>query len=57
VPALQAMGSFCADFLRPAAYDYLDRRDPGPAVAAAATWTVRVAAARRRSSNGQREVL
>jgi predicted ATP-grasp superfamily ATP-dependent carboligase len=57
VPALQAMGSFCADFLRPAAYDYLDRRDPGPAVAAAASWTVRVAAARRRSSNGQREVL
>jgi predicted ATP-grasp superfamily ATP-dependent carboligase len=57
VPALQAIESFCADFLRPAAYDYLDRRDPGPAFAAATSWAARVAAARRRSSNGQREVL
>jgi predicted ATP-grasp superfamily ATP-dependent carboligase len=58
VPALHAIGSFCAEFLRPAAYDYVDRRDPGPALAAAASWAARAAsAARRRSPNGQREVL
>jgi predicted ATP-grasp superfamily ATP-dependent carboligase len=58
VPALHAIGAFCAEFLRPAAYDYVDRGDPGPALSAAACWAGRVAAAaRRRSSNGQREVL
>jgi len=58
VPALHAIGAFCAEFLRPAAYDYVDRRDPGPALAAAASWAARAAAAARRHGfNEEKEVL
>jgi predicted ATP-grasp superfamily ATP-dependent carboligase len=47
-PALRAVGSFCADFLRPASYDYVDGGDLRPALAAAGSWATR--AVRRRTT-------
>ncbi len=43
----RATGAFLADFLRPMSYDYLDLRDPRPALAAATEATQRV---RRRAA-------
>jgi predicted ATP-grasp superfamily ATP-dependent carboligase len=40
-PTLQAVGSFCAEFLRPSSYDYLDRGDLRPALTAAGSWAAR----------------
>jgi predicted ATP-grasp superfamily ATP-dependent carboligase len=52
-PALRAIGSFCAEFLRPASYDYLDARDVGPALVATASWAARaVGAAANRQKGG-----
>jgi predicted ATP-grasp superfamily ATP-dependent carboligase len=48
-PALRAIGSFCADFFRPASYDYVDVDDMRPATAAAASW-IRGATAAAKSS-------
>ena len=41
-PRGRAMGVFLADFLRPMSYDYLDPRDPRPALQATAEATQRV---------------
>jgi predicted ATP-grasp superfamily ATP-dependent carboligase len=51
-PALQAIGSFCADFFRPASYDYLDARDVSPAFVAAASWAARAVGAATNRHNG-----
>jgi predicted ATP-grasp superfamily ATP-dependent carboligase len=51
-PALRAIGSFFADFLRPASYDYLDARDVSPALAAAASWAGRAVGAAKHRPNG-----
>ena len=40
-PTLRAFGSFCGEFLRPSSYDYIDRGDLRPAVAAAGAWAAR----------------
>ncbi len=45
-PRARAVGAFLADFARPQGYDYLDPRDPRPALAASAG-ALRKAAARR----------
>jgi hypothetical protein len=61
VPALRAIGAFCADFLRPAAYDYVDHQDVSPALVATASWATRAATAAAgkggRSPHRRTEVL
>jgi predicted ATP-grasp superfamily ATP-dependent carboligase len=58
-PALRAIGSFCAEFLRPSAYDYADVHDLRPALAATSSWAgraARAAATRLLDSSTQRSL-
>ena len=47
-PRWSALAAFVSDFLRPAHYDYFDRRDLRPAVAATVDWVGGRAQARKR---------